>query len=80
MRSIMFLNMLLVNDIYVTNRTQFNPIYKGINVSLIDTVIKGSLVNIAHLLYILIIQPIFFLHNVFFIFTVTSLFKTKPIG
>ena len=26
----MFLNMLLVNDIYVTNRTQFNPIYKGL--------------------------------------------------
>ena len=40
MRNIMFLNMLLVDDIYVTNRTQFNPIYKGINVNLIDTFIK----------------------------------------
>ena len=48
--------MLLVNDIYITNRTQFNPVYKGINVNLIDPFIKGSLVNIAHLLYILISQ------------------------
>ena len=56
MRNIMFPNMLLVNYIYVTNRTQFNPVYKGINVNLIDLFIKGSLVNIAHLLYILISQ------------------------
>ena len=40
MRNIMFLNMLLVNDIYVTNRTQINPIYKGINVNPIDTFIR----------------------------------------
>ena len=33
--------MLLVNDIYVTNRTQFNPIYKGTNVNLKDTFIKS---------------------------------------
>ena len=32
--------MLLVKDIYITNRTQFNPIYKGINVNLTDTFIK----------------------------------------
>ena len=69
MRNIMFLNMLLVNDIYVKNRTQFNPIYKGINVNLIDTFIKKF-----------ISQPIFFFTVMFFIFTVTSLFKTKPVG
>ena len=58
--------MLLVNDIYVTNRTQFNPVYKGINVNLIDIFIKGSLVKIAHLLYILISQPTFFFTVMFF--------------
>ena len=40
---------------------------KGINVNVIDTIIKGSLAYIAHLLYILISQPIFFLYSdVFF--------------
>ena len=68
MRNIMLLNMLLVNDIYVTNLTQFNPIHKGINVNLIDSVIKGSLVNIANLLYILISQPIFFLYSDVFLY------------
>ena len=65
---------------HVTNRKQFNPIYKGINVNLIDTFIKGSLVKIAHSLYILISQSIFFFTVMFFIFTVASLFKTKPVG